>query len=56
MFDYYLGKGVPEGYRSLAYRLRFVSLERTLKDDEVDRVVARVVDHLREALGVEGRG
>ena len=56
VFDYYLGKGVPEGYRSLAYRLRFVSLERTLKDDEVDRVVARVVDHLREALGVEGRG
>ena len=56
MFDYYLGKGVPEGYRSLAYRLRFLSLERTLKDDEVDRVVARVVDHLREALGVERRG
>ena len=56
MFDYYRGKGVPEGYRSLAYRLRFLSLERTLTDDEIDSVVARVVDHLREALGVERRG
>ena len=56
MFDYYRGKGVPEGYRSLAYRLRFLSLERTLTDDDVDSVVARVEDHLREALGVERRG
>ena len=56
VFDYYRGKGVPEAYRSLAYRLRFLSLERTLTDDEVNSVVARVVDHLREALGVERRG
>ena len=56
MFDYYRGKGIPEGYRSLAYRLRFLSLERTLTDDEVDSAVTRVADHLREALGVELRG
>ena len=55
MFDYYRGKGVPEGYRSLAYRLRLLSHERTLTDDEVDSMVARVEDHLREALGVERR-
>ena len=55
MFDYYRGKGVTEGYRSLAYRLRLLSHERTLTDDEVDSMVARVEDHLREALGVERR-
>ncbi len=56
VFDHYRGKGVPEGHRSLAYRLRFLSTDRTLTDDEVDRAVAPVVDHLREALGVERRG
>jgi phenylalanyl-tRNA synthetase beta chain len=55
LFDLYRGKGVREGHRSLAYRLRFVSPERTLTDDEVDGAVARVVGHLQEAMGVERR-
>ena len=55
LFDLYRGKGIPEGSRSLAYRLRFQSPDRTLTDDEVDREMARAVDHLREAMGVERR-
>ena len=56
LFDLYRGKGVAEGHRSLAYRLRFVSPERTLTDEEVDRAVQRVVQHLAGTLGVERRG
>ncbi|MSR36168.1 MAG: phenylalanine--tRNA ligase subunit beta [Gemmatimonadetes bacterium] len=56
LFDLYRGKGVPEGYRSLAYRLRFVSDERTLTDEEVDRSLGAVVAHLKEVMGVERRG
>jgi phenylalanyl-tRNA synthetase beta chain len=56
LFDLYRGKGVPDGHRSLAYRLRFVSAERTLTDEEVDRAVAAVVIHLKEVMGVERRG
>ena len=56
LFDLSRGKGVPDGHRSLAYRLRFVSPERTLTDAEVDRALAAVVTHLKEALGVERRG
>ena len=56
LFDLYRGKGVPDGHRSLAYRLRFVSTERTLTDEEVDRAVARALGHLKEAMGVERRG
>jgi phenylalanyl-tRNA synthetase beta chain len=56
LFDLYRGKGVPDAHRSLAYRLRFVSDERTLTDEEVDRAVAAVVSHLKEVLGVERRG
>ena len=35
LFDVYRGAGIPEGSRSLAYRLRFCSPERTLTDEEV---------------------
>jgi phenylalanyl-tRNA synthetase beta chain len=55
LFDLYRGKSVPEGHRSLAYRLRFVSADRTLTDEEVDRSVQRVVEHLARVLGVERR-
>ncbi|MFO0983820.1 MAG: phenylalanine--tRNA ligase subunit beta [Planctomycetota bacterium] len=44
LFDVFVGKGVPEGKRSLAFRLEFRADDRTLTDDEVlgarDRVVA----------------
>ena len=35
LFDVYRGKGVAEGSRSLAYRLRLQAPDRTLTDDEV---------------------
>jgi len=56
IFDLYEGKGVPEEHRSVAFRLRFQSKERTLTDDEVERAVHAVIDRLREELGVKPRG
>src|SRR5690606_7887443 len=47
-FDLYEGKGVPEGVRSIAWRLRFRHAERTLKDQEVDRAIERVLSALDE--------
>ena len=35
LFDVYRGAGVSEGSRSVAYRLRFCALDRTLTDGEV---------------------
>ncbi|MGO9964530.1 MAG: phenylalanine--tRNA ligase subunit beta [Acidimicrobiales bacterium] len=35
LFDVYRGPGVRDGWRSLAYRLRFCALDRTLTDAEV---------------------
>ena len=55
LFDRYEGEGVPDGMRSLAYRLRFASRERTLTDEEVDRALTEIESHLREELGVEAR-
>lgn len=55
LFDVYEGKGVPEGARSLAWRLRFRHPERTLTDGEVDRAIERVLALLAERLDVRRR-
>ncbi len=51
LFDVYRGAGIDEGSRSLAYRLRFCSPERTLTDEEV-RVLRA---HCIEAVETEYR-
>jgi phenylalanyl-tRNA synthetase beta chain len=55
-FDLYRGKGIPEGTRSIAYRLRFRSAERTLTDADADSAVKRILAKLKEDHGVERRG
>ena len=42
LFDVYRGTGLPDGTRSLAYRLRLQSLERTLTDDDVAQLRQKV--------------
>ena len=49
LFDVYRGPGIGAGKRSLAYRLRFCSLDHTLTDDEVGALRARCI----EAAGVQ---
>lgn len=54
-FDLYDGKGIPEGTRSVAFRLRFRAADRTLTDAEVDGAVAAVLSALEERHGVHRR-
>ena len=42
LFDVYRGAGVPDGSRSLAYRLRLQAPDRTLSDSDTATVVASV--------------
>ncbi|HEX7119706.1 MAG TPA: phenylalanine--tRNA ligase subunit beta [Longimicrobiales bacterium] len=55
-FDLYRGRGVAEGVRSIAYRLRFRAADRTLTDPEVDEAFGRILNRLEEELGVRRRG
>lgn len=55
-FDLYRGRGVPAGTRSIAYRLRFRALDRTLEDREADEAVRRILQGLSDELGIERRG
>lgn len=50
LFDVYEGKGVPEGKRSLALRLTFGRMDRTLTDAEVAKPVEAAVAALSKEL------
>jgi phenylalanyl-tRNA synthetase beta chain len=51
VFDEYRGAQVGEGKRSLAVRVAFGSLERTLTDEEASAVRARIVEALAARFG-----
>ncbi len=55
LFDIYTGKQVPEGKKSLAYRLTFQSDEHTLTDEEVDKVQEEIIKKLAAELGASLR-
>ncbi|MGD0882893.1 MAG: phenylalanine--tRNA ligase subunit beta [Acidimicrobiales bacterium] len=49
LFDVYRGESVGDGFRSLAYRLRFCALDRTLTDEEVGSLRAACIAAVEEA-------
>jgi phenylalanyl-tRNA synthetase beta chain len=51
LFDVFEGDPVPEGKRSLAFALDLRSPDRTLTDEEADRVVRAVAERLAAELG-----
>ena len=50
MFDLYTGKQIPEGKKSLAYRIVYQSSNHTLTDDEVNKVHQQILNRLSEKL------
>ena len=55
VFDLYRGEGVTDGHKSVAFALRF-GADRTLRDEEVDGRVRRVVKSLEAEHGASLRG
>ncbi|HMA99225.1 MAG TPA: phenylalanine--tRNA ligase subunit beta [Wenzhouxiangella sp.] len=56
IFDEYRGSGIESGHKSLAMGLILRDVSRTLKDEEVERVMGRVVEGLRQRFAAELRG
>lgn len=50
LFDVYKGEQVPEGMKSVAYTLTFRSPDRTLVDDEVNRIMEKIINGLKAEL------
>ena len=51
LFDVYQGKGVPEGKKSLAVEVVLQPREKTLTDEEIEAIAARVVAQVEKATG-----
>jgi len=55
IFDYYRGKSIPKGKKSLAYRLKYQAYDHTLTDKEVNTIHEELINTLYQELGAEIR-
>ena len=55
LFDMYVGKGVPENKKSLAFRIVMQDTQRTLQDTEVELAVQQLVSCLEQAFAAQLR-
>jgi len=55
VFDEYRGPGIPAGHRSVAWHSTFRDPERTLRERDVDALLARGLEALEGELGVRRR-
>ncbi|MBI3300935.1 MAG: phenylalanine--tRNA ligase subunit beta, partial [Deltaproteobacteria bacterium] len=54
--DQYRGKGIPEGKKSITFRLRLASPVRTLRSEEVSEVAHLVAKEVQATFGAAVRG
>lgn len=55
LFDVYKGKQIPEGKKSVAYAIAYRDENKTLKDEEVNKVHDKILKALEYKLGAELR-
>lgn len=55
LFDRYKGKNIPQGKKSLAFRITYRASERTLTDNEVEEVHGGLVKYILKETGGELR-
>jgi len=55
LFDIYSGKPIPHGKKSLAFSIRYRVGDRTLTDNEVNQLHAKIVSELENSLKAELR-
>ena len=55
LFDVYRGKQIPPGKKSLAYSIRYRSKDKTLTDEEVEKIHQEVISELEKSFGASLR-
>lgn len=55
LFDVYKGKQVPEGMKSIAYSVTFRAEDRTLTDEDVNKVMHKILEGLKANLDAQLR-
>jgi phenylalanyl-tRNA synthetase beta chain len=56
LFDVFRGAPIPERKKSVSYRIRYRANDRTLTDEEVNRIHERVISLLKGMFQAELRG
>ncbi|MDH7500382.1 MAG: phenylalanine--tRNA ligase subunit beta [candidate division NC10 bacterium] len=55
LFDVYQGESIPAGYKSLGFSIHYRAKDRTLTDEEVNRIHGALLQILQKDLGAEIR-
>jgi phenylalanyl-tRNA synthetase beta chain len=55
LFDAYVGAPIPQGQKSLAYRISYRAPDRTLTDEEVNELHTQLIAAVSGELGVSLR-
>ncbi len=55
VFDQYVGAPIPDGKKSLAYRVSYRAEDKTLTDTEINELHQKLVDRLGKTFGAERR-
>jgi len=50
LFDVYEGKNIADGSKSLAYSIEFVSNEKTLTDEEIDKFIENIIKNVESSF------
>ncbi|RCW50488.1 MULTISPECIES: phenylalanine--tRNA ligase subunit beta [unclassified Halanaerobium] len=56
IFDLYHGNQIKEGHKSIAFKLKFQSEEKTLRDDEVNKQFKKIINYISDKFSAEIRG
>jgi phenylalanyl-tRNA synthetase beta chain len=51
IFDVYQGKGIPDGYKSVAFAIILQHQAKTLVDEEITKIMNSVIDAVSQQLG-----
>lgn len=55
LFDVYSGKGIGEGYKSVAFRMTFSDLSKTLSEEDINPLIENILKTLEEKFGAKLR-
>ena len=55
VFDVYEGENIPEGKKSIALNITIQSSERTLKDEDLERINKLIISTVEEKTGAKIR-
>lgn len=55
LFDIYKGKQIPDGKKSVAYSVVFRANDRTLTDDEINKIFDKILKNLEDKLNAQLR-